>query len=128
MKKYRIELSEEQMRIVCGCLDDISRFAAGQVNLNYTISEMLRGLPIDEHLEKRDQVEAHLSEIKRILLPDHPSNASKGYNGSPFIGNIYQIYRIMMYQLAIDNNWDNVYSSPALPSGTMGTIKVEQIE
>ena len=128
MKNYKIELSEEQMKLICFCLDDISRFAAGQVNLNYTISEMLKDSPIDEHLEKRAQVEAHLNEIKRILLLDYPLNASKGYNGSPFIGNIYQIYRTMMYQLAIDNDWDNVYSSPALPSGTMGTIKVEQIQ
>lgn len=30
MKKYKIELSEEQMRLVSDCLEDISRFASGQ--------------------------------------------------------------------------------------------------
>jgi hypothetical protein len=33
----------------------------------------------------------------------------------------------MLYQLAMDYNWDNVYSSPALPSGTMGTIKIKKL-
>lgn len=32
------------------------------------------------------------------------------------------------YQLAKDNNWNNVYSSPALKRGTMGTIKIQQIK
>jgi hypothetical protein len=30
-----------------------------------------------------------------------------------------------LYQLARDNNWHNVYSSPALPSGNLGNIKVK---
>ena len=30
MKKYTIELSEEQLKLVANCLDDVSRFAMGQ--------------------------------------------------------------------------------------------------
>lgn len=29
MKKYRIELSEQQMRLIADCLEDVSRFASG---------------------------------------------------------------------------------------------------
>lgn len=128
MKKYRIELSEDQMRLVANCLEDVSRFASGQWELRYTIEEMLKGLPFDEQMERRDQVEELLKQTKRVLLPDFPDNASKGYNGSEFIGNVYQIYRTILYQLAKDNNWDNVYSSPALPSGTLGTVKIESVD
>lgn len=128
MKKYRIELSEDQMRLVANCLEDVSRFASGQWELRYTIEEMLRGLPFDEQMKRRDQVEELLKQTKRVLLPDFPDNASKGYNGSEFIGNVYQIYRTILYQLAKDNNWDNVYSSPALPSGTLGTVKIESVD
>jgi hypothetical protein len=128
MKKYKIELSEEQMRLVSFCLEDVSRFASGQWEMRYTIEEMLRELPFDEQMKRRDKVEELLKQIKEILLPDLPENASKGYNGSEFIGNTYQIYRTILHQLAIDNKWNNVYSSPALPSGNLGTVKVESVD
>ena len=127
MKKYTIELSEDQMRLVSFCLEDLSRFASGQWELRYTIEEMLRGLPFDEQIKKRDEVEELLKQVKRVLLPDLPDNSSKGYNGSEFIGNTYQIYRTILHKLAIDNKWNNVYSSPSLPSGNMGTIKISEV-
>lgn len=125
MKKYRIELSEQQMRLIADCLEDVSRFASGQCEMRDTVEEMLKGLPFDEQMKRRSEVEELLKQTKRILLPDYTDNASKGYNGSEFIGNTYQIYRTILHQLAIDNNWNNVYSSPALPSGNMGGIKIE---
>jgi len=127
MKKYTIELSEEQMRLVSFCLEDLSRFASGQWELRYTIEEMLRGLPFDEQMKRRDGVEELLKQVKSILLPELPNNASKGYNGSEFIGNTYQIYRTILHQLAMDNNWNNVYSSPSLPSGNMGLIRISEV-
>ena len=128
MKKYTIELSEEQMRLVANSLEDVSRFASGQLELRYTIEQMLKGLPFKEQMERRNEVEKLLEQLKRILLPEQSKHSSKGYDGTEFIGNTYQIYRTMLYQLAIDNNWDNVYSSPSLPSGTLGTIKIELIK
>lgn len=128
MKKYKIELSEKQMKLISDCLEDISRFASGQCEMRHTIDEMLKTLPFDEEMEKRDDVNQLLNEVKRILLPDFPDNSSKGYNGSEFIGNTYQIYRTILHQLAKDNNWDNVYSSPPLPSGNLGTINIEKVD
>jgi hypothetical protein len=126
-KKYTIELSEEQMRLISDCMDDVSRFAAGQWQLRSTIEEMLRGLPFDEQMKRRNEAEELLRQAKRVLLPDFVDNESFGYNSTEFIGNTYQISRTILYQLAKDNDWDNVYSSPALASGTLGTIKIEQI-
>lgn len=125
--KYQIELSEDQMRLIIDCLDDVGRFAAGQWQLRNTIEEMVRGLPFDEQIKRRNEAEELLRQAKRILLPDFVDNQSFGYDGTEFIGNCYQISRTMLYQLAMDHNWDNVYSSPALPSGTMGTIKIQKI-
>lgn len=96
--------------------------------MRYTVEEMLRGLPFDEHIRRRDEAEVLLKQAKRVLLPDLSDNASKGYDGSEFIGNIYQIYRTILYTLAKDNDWNNVYSSPALPSGNLGTIKIEAVD
>lgn len=124
MRKYTIELTEEQLRLVAACLEDISRFASGQWELKYTVEEMLRELPFDKQIRRRDEVEELLKQVKRILLPELPDNANKGYNGSDFIGNTYQIYRTILHRLAIDNNWNNVYSYPPLPSGNMGVVKI----
>lgn len=128
MKKYRIELSEEQMSLIAQCLEDVCRFASGQWEMQNTIEAMVRGLPFDEQIARRDEAEYFLNKAKRVLLPDLPDNASKGYNGSEFIGNTYQIYRTILHQLAKDNDWNNVYSSPALPSGNLGTIKIEAVD
>jgi hypothetical protein len=126
-KRYTIELSEEQMRLISDCMDDVSRFAAGQWQLRSTIEEMLRGLPFEEQMKRRNEAEELLRQAKRVLLPDFADNQSFGYNSTEFIGNTYQITRTILYQLAKDNDWDNVYSSPALPSGTLGIIKIKQI-
>jgi hypothetical protein len=79
-------------------------------------------------LFRKNNAEEYLRQAKRALLPQFVDNQSHGYNSTEFIGNIYQITRTIMYRLAIDHNWDNVYSSPALPSGTMGTIKINKVE
>lgn len=128
MKKYTIELSEQQMRLIAYCLEDISRFASGQYELKYTIEEMLNEFPFDEQMERRKEVEELLKRVKQILLPKFPENASKTYNENEFIGNTYQIYRTILHQLAKDNNWNNVYSSPTLSSGNLGTIKIEAVD
>lgn len=125
MKKYRIEVSEEQMRLIADCLEDVSRFASGQCEMRWTVEEVLSKLPFDKQIEKRDEVEGLLRQIKRILFPEYLENESTSYNGNEFVGNTYQIYRSILHQLAKDNNWNNVYSSSTLPSGNMGTIKIE---
>lgn len=125
--KYRIELSEEQMSVIAQCLEDVSRFASGQWNMQNTIEAMVKGLPFEEQIKRRDEAEELLRQTKKILLPEISDNSSKGYNGTDFIGNTYQIYRTILHQFAKDKNWDNVYSSSALPSGNLGVIKIEAI-
>jgi hypothetical protein len=126
-KKYKIEVSESQMRLIAQCLEDVSRFASGQWEMQNTIESMVKGLDFDIQIERRDDAEKLLKQAKRVLLPKVPDNGSLTYNGNNFIGNTYQIYRTILFQLAKDNNWNNVYSSPALASGNMGNVKIEQI-
>lgn len=127
MKKYRIELSEEQLRLVANCLEDISRFASGQMELRHTTEEMTKHLDYYTSREMLEQANKYLNNVRSTLLPELLLNQSYGYNSKEFIGNTYQIYRTILHCLAIENNWENVYSSPALPSGTMGTIKIEKV-
>ena len=125
MKKYIIELSEDQLRLISNCLEDVSRFASGQWSMYHTINEIVKVLPIDEQMDRQNYAETLLKKVKNVLLPNIPDNSSKGYNGTDFIGNTYQIYRTILHQLAVDNKLDNVYSSPALPSGNMGPINIK---
>ena len=126
-KKYKIEVSESQIRLIAQCLEDVSRFASGQWEMQNTIEAMVKGLDFDIQIERRDDAEKLLKQAKRVLLPKVPDNESLTYNGTNFIGNTYQIYRTILFQLAKDNSWNNVYSSPALASGNMGNVKIEQI-
>jgi len=89
---------------------------------------MLTGLDFYEAMERRKEAEDLLNKAKKVLLPDLSDNQSKNYNGTEFIGNVYQIYRTILHCIAVENNWDNVYSSPALESGTMGTVKIEKMK
>lgn len=125
MKRYKIELTEEQMHLIALCLEDVSRFASGQMELGHTVSGMLEEFPFEERRKRKGETEELLTQVKGVLLTEEDSN--KGYNGSDFIGNTYQIYRNILHQLAIDNEWNNVYSFPALPSGNLGAIKIELI-
>lgn len=124
MKKYILELSEEQLLLVARCLEDVSRFASGQWEMRHTLEGMLKHLDFDVMLERRKEAEMYLKLAKRALLPEVPDNGGLSYNGSDFIGNTYQIYRSIYYCLAMENDWNNVYSSPSLPSGNMGGVKV----
>ncbi len=125
---YQITLSEEQLSLIAQCLEDVCRFAAGQWEMQNTIANMVKDLPDhDEQMQRRDDAEMYLKLAKRILLPDLADNASKSYNCTDFIGDTYQIYRTILHTFAKEKDWQNVYSSPALPSGTMGTIKIEKL-
>lgn len=132
MKKYIIEVSEDQLKLIANCLEDISRFASGQVNFENTMENIVNnemiGLTFNEQIERKHLAEEKLEEVRKVLFPNMHKNSSYGYNRTNFIGNTYQIYRTIYHQLAVDNNWNNVYSSKPLPSGNMGNIKVKQVK
>ena len=130
---YQITVNREQLLLIANCLEDISRFAAGQPELRNNISSLLARH--DDSCEKRDKIEEHLYAIKRIVYPELGRNASYGYDGGNqdddvrkrLIGNTYQIYRELLHFLAVNENWNNVYNSITLESGNLGGIKVNKI-
>lgn len=111
-KKYTIECTEEQLRIIADCVEDCCRFAAGQLELFHTTSK----------LENYSKITDELSKLKNLVTPDLPYNASYGWNGGTcpddiqrkFIAKTYPIYREILHFLAIENQWENVYSSSTL--------------
>lgn len=129
MRKFNVELTEEQLSLVARCLEDVCRFACGQVKLQNTVEEIVKKQhsSVDKQIDVRDEAQEKLQELRSVLFPNLHPNSSYGYNANPFIGNTYQIYRTMKHHLLKDTKEWNVYHSPALPSGTMGIIKITEI-
>lgn len=133
---YKITLTREQLMLISQCVEDISRFAAGDMDLQHTTDTLIDDMDRTESLGIRSFIVNNSRAIRRRLFPDLEDFEHIGYNGGSkdkinrkrLIGNTYQIYRSILHQLAIDENWNNVYSDITLPSGDMGTIKVERID
>lgn len=119
-KLYNLVVNEEQLRLIAMCVEDCSRFAAGQFGMSNTTAYGNAGSQYEFDTDAVREVE------KMRLIPNLDSVSYLKYNSTPFVGNTYQIYREIYHYLAIKYNWDNVYSGCTLPSGTLGTIKVEE--
>ena len=133
---YKITLTREQLMLISQCVEDISRFAAGDMDLQHTTSTLINDMDRTESLGIRSFIVNNSRAIRRRLFPDLEDFEHIGYDGGSkdkinrkrLIGNTYQIYRSILHQLAIDESWNNVYSDITLPSGDMGAIKVERID
>lgn len=113
-KKYTLEVTEEQLHIVADCVEDLCRFAAGQMEL-YNTTVML-----DNHYELGER----LKELKPLVTPQLEWSASYSWDGGDcpnnrqrkFIAMTYGIYREIRHALAVENQngtW-SVYSNPTL--------------
>lgn len=111
-RKYTITLTEEQMILVSHCIEDISRFLAGQTELWHTTSV----------LEDSSEVQDRLRMLEHHVTPDIPVGASYDWAGSgcpnpiqkKMIAQTYYLYREMLHQYTIANKHKNVYTSETL--------------
>jgi hypothetical protein len=71
MKKYQIELNEEQLYLIAHCVEDIHRFMSGQTELSNCIS----------CLEKYEDLRDKLEELQPLITPNLSHNASYGWSG-----------------------------------------------
>lgn len=128
-KRYRLEVSEEQLRLIAQALEDVSRISSGQLTMAKVFEETLHENYKDDFktfLKQRAILDRQLEAIKATIRPDLALNASYSYNTTEYIGNTYQLYRTMLRE--IHKGSGNVYDSEPLPSGTLGTLKIEEIK
>lgn len=127
-KKYQITLTEEQLMLMARCVEDCSRFAAGQTELSNTL------IFIDKypHFELR----RGLQDLQPLVTPGLGRGASYGWNGShcpceeqrKFIAQSYYLYREIYHQHNLAEGIDNVYTSETLRCADSGeTIQVKAI-
>ena len=131
-KKWRIELTEHQLRLMAQCVEDCHRFIAGQTELNNSTS----------CLKYYSELSEALGKLRPLVTPLLERNASYGWNGGScpdknqrkFIAETYYLYREIYHQLTLeaakhkDMGW-NVYFGETLTCGESGEpIKMERIE
>jgi hypothetical protein len=133
-KEFKIDLEKEYTFKVFKCRDEYEEVTCLGKDLSKNKKQLLYGQWLKDNTSpysndgKRKTVEDLLMQVKLTLFPELGSSASLGYDSTPFIGNCYQIYREILHKLAIENNWNNVYSSETLPSGNMGGIKIKKVQ
>ena len=131
-KKWRIELTEHQLRLIADCVEDCHRFIGGQMELSNSTACLKHGRHLGEEL----------STLQAFVTPLLERGASYGWNGGScpdknqrkFIAETYYLYREIYHQLTLeaakhkDMSW-NVYIDETLTCGESGEpIKVERIE
>ena len=132
-KKWRIELTEHQLRLMAQCIEDCHRFIAGQTELINSTACLIK------HYRELSE---ELSKLHTLVTPLLGRGASYGCDGGScpdksqrkFIAETYYLYREIYHQLTIEASkhrdmcW-NVYLDETLTCDESGEpIKVERIE
>ena len=131
-KKWRIELTEHQLKLIANCVEDCHRFIGGQMELSNSTSCLTRRLVLCEELSK----------LHPLVTPQLGRGASYGWNGGSchnenqrkFLAETYYLYREIYHKMTIEDakhndiGW-NVYLGETLTCDESGEpIKVERIE
>ena len=129
--KWRIELTEHQLRLIANCVEDCHRFIGGQMELSNSTACLKHYRELSEELDK----------LQPLVTPELGRGASYGWNGGScpydnqrkFIAETYYLYREIYHQLTLEEanrkymGW-NVYIGGTLTCSDSGEpIKVERI-
>ena len=131
-KKWKIELTEHQLRLIANCVEDCHRFIGGQMELSNSTACLKHGRHLGEEL----------STLQPFVTPLLERGASYGWNGGScpdnnqrrFIAESYYLYREIYHQLTLEaakhkDMGYNVYLGETLTCNESGEpIKVEKIE
>ena len=118
MKKYILELTEEQYSLIALCVESVHRISVGQVE------------ELDQIVPKKIDRELFLK-LKEQAFPELSFNQSYKWSGghpveafSHFQAATYAIYREMLHALTVNEGIDNVYRSPTLRCEGVGVPKI----
>ena len=98
-KKWRIELTEHQLRLMAQCVEDCHRFIGGQMELSNSTA----------CLKHYSELSEALSKLQPLVTPELRRNASYGWSGGScpdknqrkFIAETYYLYRDIYHQLTL---------------------------
>ena len=131
-KKWRIELTEHQLRLMAQRVEDCHRFIGGQM-------ELINSTACLKHYR---QLSEELGKLQPLVTPEIGRGASYGWNGGlcpndnqrKFLAETYYLYREIYHQMTLeaakykDMGW-NVYLGETLTCNESGEpINIERIE
>ena len=130
-RKWQLTLTESQLRLIAQCVEDCSRFASGQTEMDFTVAS----------LEDSASVREGLNDLKPMVTPHLCWGASYGWNGGgcphewqrKFIAETYYLYREILHCLTVERNKEedmswNVYLGETLRCADSGEpIKLEVV-
>lgn len=126
-KQYRITVSESQLRMIANCVEDCSRFMAGDMDL----------LNCTSMLDYQNEFQDEMKCMQHYVTPDLYIGANYDWAGThcpndlqrKFIAASYYLYREIRHFDAVRRGVDNVYSSPTLRCADSGMpIVIEEVE
>lgn len=130
-KKWRIELTEHQLRLMDQCVEHCHRFIGGQMELSNSTA----------CLDNYHTLSKKLNELQPLVTPQLERGESYGWNGGScpnynqrrFLAETYYLYIEIYHKITldvakyVDMNW-NVYLGDTLTCNESGEhIKVERI-
>ena len=130
--KWRIEVTEHQLRLMAQCVEDCHRFIGGQMELSNSTACLTHHLDLSKELDK----------LQPLVTPELGRGASYGWDGGhcpneyqrKFLAETYYLYREIYHQLILDmsknkNMYCNVYLDETLTCDeSREPIKVERVE
>lgn len=130
--KWRIELTEHQLRLVANCIEDCHRFIGGQMELSNSTACLKHSRHLGEELRT----------LQPFVTPLLGRGASYGWNGGScpdksqrkFLAETYYLYREIYHQITLEaakhkDMGYNVYLGETLTCSESGEpIKVERVE
>ena len=131
-KKWRIELTEHQLRLIANCVEDCHRFIGGQMELSNSTACLKHYRELSEELDK----------LQPLVTPELGRRAAYSWDGGSchddnqrkFIAETYYLYREIYHQLTLEaakhkDMGYNVYLGETLTCSESGEpIKVERID
>ena len=131
-KKWRIELTEHQLRLIANCVEDCHRFIAGQTELSNSITCLKHYFKLREELDKLQPLVTPLLERRAAYSWDGGSCPNK--NQRKFIAETYYLYREIYHQVTLDEakhrnmGWNVYFGEPLTCNESGEPIKMERIE
>lgn len=107
-RKWRIECTEEKLRLIANSVEDITRFIGGQPQMMYCLSLFDHGNEIGEYMHQN---------LRPMMHPNMTSDCV-GWNGRCTdnkyvrhnVAQGYATYKSILHALATEYDWDNVHS------------------
>lgn len=107
-RKWRIECTEEKLRLIANSVEDVTRFIGGQPQLMYCLSLFDNGNKIGEYMHQN---------VRPMMYPDMDSDCV-GWNGRCTdnqyvrrdVAQGYATYKSILHALATEYDWNNVHS------------------